>query len=386
MTSVFYNVLGQFVADKARLVDLTRQHKPKWALVMDDLALARDMQTASPGTNVIVRFWPDDGLQYLGSPEDFLARKQHEVGLHTNLWVYTTNEPGFSDEIVDWHIRVIELNRQLGRPFKLVIMNLSVGTPEPGDWLRPNAQKLLRLLDEEREHVVLGLHEYFHGVVTAGLQGVHYNLDYQNWPTTIDPNKPNWLVGRFMFLVKACQQLGVKPPRMVITEYGADSIGTWEGWFKPNGGWQALAGFWQKFMNMSTVDAYLLNLLYPLRVIYPGLVEAALIFQYGAKSPRWASYNVEGFTDLHNGLMAWENQQTPPVPPQVPGWRRGQHTELYNVNVRNKPSVAAGQIIGRIKVDLPFWYIEAPNTADWWLVVLETGETGYAAKSVLKPK
>lgn len=311
--SVFYNIRAQFVEDVPYLIDLTSKHKPRWALVMDGLQLAIALKNASPTTNVIHRVWPDHELNL--SPAQWLTNKKNEIG-NADVWAYTVNEIGLQP---DWHIELIKESDRRGWPVKLVIGNPSVGTPQDiKEWETPKVLELLRLLDKHRENVVLGLHEYGHGVIVSGLQDKHFELNPALWPASIDANKNNWHCGRFKFALQACERYNIKPPRIVITEHGFDYLGDMASML-PGGGWHTLWDEWKLWFGKSPEEAYAFQLVYADNVIYRyggDIVEGQLIFQYGAKeSGLWNAFDVERFRTLHKLLFDNERKPTAPQEP-----------------------------------------------------------------------
>lgn len=415
--SIFYNIRAQFVEDEPYLIELTRRHKPRWALVLDGTGLARKLKEASPNTNVIVRYYPDDRIEYLGSPRDFFDRVRKEVD-GSDLWVYVGNEVGVGGKANKFWNDLIEINIAEGRPLKFVIGNMSVGTPEPDAWRSEENLALLRLLDKERATVVLGLHEYAHGVMASGLQDnndTNILMNNSLWPTLIDVRKNNWHCGRFKWIVDTCRDNHINPPRIVITEHGFDDLSDMHWWFKPEGGWQYLTTFWYRTFATKAEEFYAWQLDYADRVIYPyaGVVEGQLIFQYGKKpSGRWDSYNVEGFKTLHDILAKREGDnvviptepETPTEPEQPPPATPEDNTVMpvviealdknTPVRFRSTPNVTSNaNVIGVIKGATNVWVFVnvAPVTVTsedgkvWTFRKYQIGTlVGWAAVELLK--
>lgn len=354
--SIFYNIRAQFVQDEPYLVDLISKHKPAWALVMDGRGLALKLKAASPSTNIIHRTWPDDGLQYVGSPTDWLNKKTEELK-DTGLWAYTVNEIGIQPE---WHIELIKLAASRNWPINLVIGNMSVGTPANIDeWKSPKVLELLKLLDLYRDHVVLGFHEYAHGVITSGFQDKQFETVRTLWPVKVDPAKNNWHVGRFKFCVDAAITAGIKPPRIVITEHGFDNLGDMVGKL-PGGGWRTLWNYWKSLWGSEPVDAYAYQLDYAQKVAYAygGVVEGQLIFQYGAKeSGLWNAFDVEAARSLHTKLMETERGVVPVTSKDVTVESKDMTTPA---RFRSAPVIDPANVVGYIRERVPALMFDTP--------------------------
>jgi hypothetical protein len=326
VSRVFFNIHAQGVKDYKALIDYARSYRPKWALVMDGVGMALDLKAASPLTNVIHRAYKPDGYWLSRSPEDFLMQAYQEVGSN-DLWVYVENEVGLQ---AAWFTRLLEANAKKARPLKLVIANCSVGTPDVKEWETPAAQKLLRLASQYREWCVIGLHEYFQGLATTGFQDNHIITDPAKWPRAVDAGKNDWLCNRVRWMIKACKDFA--PPRVVITEFGTDSIAVIEQAVgKLEGGWRNAVAWWNKYLPGLTADEAAYTQAYYLdEVAYKpgGVVEAELWYCYGSIDPRWQAYDVEPLAEFRKLLDAWQppkllpdigaKPQTPPAPEPTP--------------------------------------------------------------------
>lgn len=321
-----YNIHAQGVKDTPRLLAHIARLKPSWVGVMDGVGLAQDIRRVSPNTKVWHRAYPEGGDETIWqrlSPAEWVARTAAELK-GTDLWAYCLNEPGFDDAMLIWLCNVIELAQPLG--LKLVVGNFSVGTPEPNEWNKATARRLLELCDKYRT-VVLGCHEYAGGVITSGFIGgapnsTQYHRDFipvANWPSAAEArNMTMWHVGRVKFLVNACKQMGIQPPRVLITEFGFDSLKSdpnpdlraWLDNLPTEGGiearaWQGLRPAWAKFFDtLAHEEAYYRQLAYADCIIYHDAlpVEGMQIFCYGAKGNDWIHFDVEGYDALHKLL------------------------------------------------------------------------------------
>lgn len=310
-----YNIHAQQLHGHGPLLRHLRVLKPAATLVMDNLPLARAIQRELPGSTVIHRRYMNDGIHKQLSPSTWLGL--HHEDIEAGVWLYCNNEPEWSDEAMDWLARMIPL--AVERRAKLVLGNWAVGFPvDPDDWQR--ARKLLELLDLHRETMILGLHEYGCGVLTSGLVGgapdeTEHHPNYirpENWPLDAR-NLTLWHCGRFKFLNAYCNGVGIKPPRIIITEHGLDDLGDLKDWsnqlartepYTDINGWRTLERQWAKWWpNWSAEEAYYQQLDWADRAIYQKTnVEAQLIYCYQHVDPRWGPFDVAGAGQLQTLL------------------------------------------------------------------------------------
>lgn len=350
MTSrISYNIHAQFVTDTPKLMAHLAKIKPVSVLVMDGLALAREIKSRLPDTIVISRIYPDDDIQNRISPEDWLKERVPQAS--GGIFQYTSNEAGFSKNLIDWHIRLCELAIKSRTP--LVIGNMSVGTPEASDWAA--GRKLLELLDQHRDLFIMGLHEYACGVITSGFLGGYPDnagvapipanagkgrnlIPSANWPTPIDvANMTKFHCGRFNFLIQYCKSIGLTPPRIILTEHGFDDVSDIKEWsmrlrqtppFTSIRGWQSTIDQWSDWYNpqgWTPQRAMFEQLTYADRTLYQhSAVEAQLLYCWaGRPDSQWAQFDLS-HADEFQGLLETYAQAAPvtappaPVPPPPP--------------------------------------------------------------------
>lgn len=184
------------------------------------LKLADDLRPI--GTLVVGRVWvadiegqfhlkpaaPGDERKYIVSPADALNAwgVLGDRGKRDNVSLYLMNEP--SGYNADWRARLCDwwgeaFQLATARHISLVGPNFATGHPElTADGLEwtPDLDRLLHEFGASNLHY-LGLHEYLPGI------GV------------------NNRVGRVQAVINRCNRLGIKPPRVLITEAGYDSDG-----------------------------------------------------------------------------------------------------------------------------------------------------------------
>lgn len=343
---IFYNVHGDAPNFSLSLLWAhIKDLNPKWLLIMNATRAAIETAQRYPQTQVIMRSYvPEDDspLKVWGTWSAFLAHVKQDLKsslrldetLPPNLWIYTNNESGDSNELHDY------LTGLISQPeLKFVVGNYSVGTPQISRWKQ--LAPFLRLLDEQRHRVVLGLHEYFCGVPTTGLIGgpptelkdEHGNVihpDYTkraNWPADVK-GLTKWHCGRFEFLVAACKELGIRPPRVVLTEHGSDDLDDINAWadalpkthpYTEIRGFRTLWNAWRSIENNPNldVDKHFADCLTYLdeHVYKDSIVEAQLVFSMFSK-PQWAQFDISG-TDVPHHLAEYARAQTPTPPPPV---------------------------------------------------------------------
>lgn len=324
--------------DKNKLYTHLLKLQPAWVLVMDGLQVARDIKYALPSCNVIHRAWPDEETWKHVSPSDWVIAKKKEIG-DADVWCYTINEQALPDTLCDWFTEVIELSAAIN--LKVVVGNCSVGTPAPEQWRSPAAIRMLRALDKHRDTAALGLHEYYLITPTSGVLGGYpdnagvapgtsggVNLVPANaWPTSDFMAKNTCFhMGRFKFMVQACQANKINPPRVVLTECGPDDVSDIKAWAEQQPktppytsirGWKSLTTAWHKFCPQWTAQQTLFETMsWADRAIYQGTcVEAELIFCWGHSSDNWDQFDVSQANDFHAMLENAARASTPNPPP-----------------------------------------------------------------------
>jgi hypothetical protein len=245
------------------------------------------------------------------------------------LGIAVTAESQQAISVVRWNIEVIKAARKHG--LKVVVGNFSSGTPNPDDWKHPLALEFLRLLNECRAFAVLGLHEYACGVITSGFIG--------GWPQFIRPDDwPQdvrgmtlWHVGRYKFVIAACEAAGIPAPRIVVTEFGFDDMSDLKQWaellrktppYTSIRGWRSLVEQWREWygaLGWTDEDTLYESVDYAERVpYYHPAVECILILCEGASSPIWEQFNKELAFHFKARLEQRENTEPMPSIPQPP--------------------------------------------------------------------
>ena len=323
------NVHGQNVPDRDFLLKHLVKLQPPAVLIMDAAGFARDVKAALPNTIVIHRSWGakgDDDIHKQLNPQQWVEQKRKEVD-GSDLWCYTSNEPEFSDELLNWHVEVMQLAAKEG--LKLVVGNWSVGKPNDvdNDWKR--ARRMLELLDQHHDTMILGLHEYACGVISSGFIGGTPEerglIMPESWPQDVSKIGAMWHCGRFNFVVRYCQNEGIRPPRIIITEHGFDDVSDIKTWTEklaktatfgnPGGnirGWKTLETQWNTWFSSrgwSPQRAYFEQLKYADQKLYQGsVVEAQLIFSWGHSNDIWAQFDIADAKELHSLMESYAQE------------------------------------------------------------------------------
>lgn len=340
---ISYNIHAQFVTDTPKLMAHLGKLKPAAVLVMDGLGLAQELKAALPDTLVISRIYPDEDVQNRKSPADWL--KERAAQAEGGIFQYTSNEAGFSPNLIDWHIKLCELAIKSKTP--LVIGNMSVGTPEAVDWAA--GRRLLELIDQHRDLFVLGLHEYACGVITSGFLGgfpdnagvapIPANagkgknlIQPTSWPTPFDAAQmTKFHCGRFNFLIQYCKTIKLPPPRIILTEHGFDDVSDIKPWsdrlrmtppFTTIRGWQSVINQWNDWFGhygWTPQRAMFEQIAYADRTLYQNsAVEAQLLYCWAGRQPyTWDQFDLSKADEFQGWLETYAQSTTPAQPPVI---------------------------------------------------------------------
>lgn len=314
-TPIGLNIRLRYVQDIAALRKRLADLKPAWCVLCIDkddhapyviqfakenpdikfIARVVDVNPDAPGTEPRDGKWhlkPADGRQYLASPEDFLNR-WGELG-KGGLTLNVSNEPnGYVDKnhpdnlrrLAEWTLDVLKL--ATARGISLCVLNFATGHPvlvkgaNGTEWVNV-FDDVLKYVSEHRQHVI-GLHEYLPGI----------GIDFR--------------VGRLGAMVNRCTTLGIKPPRVVITEAGVDYAGE-----KDRDGYIS-RGWGSDFYADALYD--LMNVPYK-PLLEAGTLEGACVFVY-ADQGRFKNFDVETDDVFHKTLLRraqkWAQSAVPPT-------------------------------------------------------------------------
>ncbi len=411
MTSFYgYNIAARGVKNPTALIEHVVKAKPRWLAVMDGLALAQQLQTASKETNVIHRNYGvtngDDDVHKRYTPQAWLDL--HKFDIDAGMWLMTTVEPGWSKEVIDWHVALMKLC--IPDKIKLVIGNFSVGTPDPNNL--EIGLPMFRLLDDHRDQFALGLHEYANAVITSGFvggapngiteSGTRVHPDYTqpgSWPLNGEARiLTKWHCGRFQFITKYCQLNGINPPRIVLTETGFDDVSDIKWWSKnlvhtppyaDIGAYKTLPNYWRTiFPDWSQDKAYWKQMEYAENNIYANTtVEGGLFYCYGHIDTKWEPFDLEGHSEFL-GYIEGDVVSIPTLPGYTPSaFEVGAKYTLVIAgayrNLRDKPGLGTtGALIGQVNAGAEVVALEQRIVStDYWrrIKVVSSGLEGWVS-------
>lgn len=225
MSGLFYNV-HPHVAE-ARLVGQWLGWQPPAALVMNNPGLARRLHGLRPEALVIHRRTPDDRVDDLGKPGEWLARMMAEVP-EPGIVLYAGNEIHGDPGISAWTLEAMERASQAGR--KLCILNCGTGGPEDEEWWGGMPDTSPYTLPAAR---IGGLEKVARAwAVSQHYLGLHEYADGLDWR-----RDRGWQVGRLERHLDTFAKMGIPVARsslrrrLVITEATFDSVqnSAWKG-------------------------------------------------------------------------------------------------------------------------------------------------------------
>lgn len=336
-SSISYNINGANCPHPDVLQKHLRAINPRWLLIMDNLGMVRDYRRQFPSTSIVARNWAltegDENVYARLSPAAWLEARLPEAG--DGIYLYTGNEGGIQTK---WHIELMKLivERQLIQ-VRLVICNCAVGTPSNlAEWAVPDMREFYQLLDDHRDQFVLGLHEYFGGIAPSGFVGGYPDGSWSDGRTNLHPNYEDrrqwpldasaigmlWHCGRFKVVNEAARSFGFMPPRILITEHGADDLSDVRPWAQkfplsdgyPNHrSWKSLGAMWVRLIpGRSAQQAYFENINYLRTTLYSRFpnIEGQLVFGW-TNSPDWKAFDMSEADEFMSLLETDVSKQQP---------------------------------------------------------------------------
>jgi len=227
------NIMGDYIDDYPLLKNRLQAAQPPAILVMDNLPRALELKALLPGTTVIYRHFRPTSDYTATTPEQWVA--MHEYAGGKGLWLQADNEAPLTEAFCAWSLAVAKLC--VARKWQVCLLNLGVGHPEIADWSRADA--LLRYIAANPTYCMVGLHEY-------GATLLSYPMSTESDPAKfpdIQPTEQLWFIGRFRFLLDYCKSKGIKAPKIVINEFGWDTITAVQAWQSTTPGYQEEMGY-----------------------------------------------------------------------------------------------------------------------------------------------
>jgi len=365
------------------LIEHLRKAKPPVVLVLENYGLAHDIAVQFPAMKVIYRpyYGQSDAYHLIMSPADYVARQRAKWQGEPNIWFHTGNESGLSIEQQTWEMNVVNLAPTM----KFVVGSPATGTfPDSADkWAY--ADKYIRFLVDNKDRVMLGLHEYFDIVPCVTMP--NFTNRIQSWD---GPTRPGWHTNRFMWLIDYCDSQHIGYPNIVLTECGNDDLRENRDNSDVNAlidsvhvtapyhnirGWKSLREQWETWYKRPADITYFKMLDWLERNVYnhPAIV-GMCIFAWCSPSSEWDVFNV-AYADNFRRLMEEQSTMTDKM-----------MTVAYNVRFRSAPAVASTTlkqfVAGKYLVSVSDGDVTAKDGYHWQKIVSD-GIEGYVATEVV---
>lgn len=346
--------------------------KPACMLFIDDAGAAARFANAFPDSVSIFRGFRKDESDMYKQPGQMLKYVQGIAGsVPKNVWINVLCEPALGGDyvanlkaLVAESIECLKWAYANGRRLALPHGALYGLNPEHYPYLLP----LINKINERPDLAILSSDEYFGGHAFSGMHdtrgGEAWHVDPAHWLDANWPTLPkHYHCGRITDLFEWCVAQGVRPPRWLATESGADDlsdIGTWLKTLKisagyPNvRGWKSLADQWldwYKSRGWSAQRAYVEMLTKLWQQVYSKWknVVGLCLFTWGYQQDRiWEQFDLSEAGEFQTLLekAEWESVTVAPTPVGKPG-NAGTPTNVGQlitpdvINIRNAPTTAA---------------------------------------------
>ena len=135
-------------------------------------------------------------------PPDLLPHKDIlELIILNEIRGQNTNEPVYDDLHIGEYLGRFALHYRTLTDWRLLFFGFAAGEPDADVWGQPSMLDFLRLCGERPHDTGIALHEYSY-TISDILDGYPYKI------------------GRYQFLHDVCDDNGIAPPRIVISEWG----------------------------------------------------------------------------------------------------------------------------------------------------------------------
>lgn len=366
------------------LIEHLKKSQPPVVLVLENYGLAHDIAVQFPNMKVIYRpyYGLSDAYHMIMSPKSFVALQMEHWQGEPNIWFHTGNESGLSIEQQNWEMEVVRLAPKL----KFVVGNPATGSFPDSVEKWAYADRYIRFLVDNKDRVMLGLHEYFDIVPCVTMPNFLNRI--QNWD---GPTRPGWHTNRFMWLIDYCDSVHIGYPNIVLTECGNDDLRENRANSDVNQlidsvkvnqpyhnvrGWKTLQDQWVEWYKQPADITYFRMLDWLDRNVYnhPAIV-GMCIFAWCSPTSEWDMFNV-AYADGFRKLM--EEQGT---------MKNMLLNVSYNVRVRSAPSVTSTTVRMLVAGDYPVSVYENDITVRdnyHWQHISIDGVDGYVATEVIK--
>lgn len=297
------------------VVNSARRCQPRVGVFIEDVNLALDVKDVSPNTVVIARLFVSGDVMLDDNQHKYLSA-QKWLELYIPRWrpglvLYCNNEPSGYEDLSQLDSWTEEVLLACGKQeISVCALNFGAGHPQEGRW--PELKKTLLALERYHDLHFLGLHEY-------GVDNM------------IAPGR----VGRFRELLEDCEMLGIKAPRIAITEWGLDHDSNDP--LDDGDGWRTRNITEEQYANM-LIDSW--NSVY---APYPEVV-GATVFAW-TQNDRWKNWRIDNAPEFMKRIEEFQ--------PMARNWttmiaKKRTPTSGGFVNVRAQPS-GTGSLLGEIK-------------------------------------
>jgi len=262
--------------------------------------LAQDALDALPTSVIIYRATdpakdPDESQHLRYSPSAWMDKFTSRID--DRMYISCLNEPdgGYTRRALDFVLECMHIGKQRGK--RLVVYNFNPGTPH------------------EVLHIGAGLLDDLYKALADGFHilGTH---SYANTREMMLSSP--WLVGRDFFHIERARHIGVKPPRIVVTELGYAELNGkgrkgWKSWDNMSGSEYAAQLIALDTSRHTFVEG---------RIFTAGYgdmpeVEGYCLFSYG-DSGGWAEDDVRSADELWSAIASYRSSGKAPLPRPLP--------------------------------------------------------------------
>jgi len=356
---------GPNMLDREPSPQLLEQWKPAVAVSVGGGKRIVDYLNIVPGGIGIYRDWRphptsgDDNLGNLGiiTPIQKIEQMLEDPHVRGNdaVWLYSQNEPGSTEQMVEWELEFIRHCRVIGR--RAVVNNWAMGNPPDVGHYATILKPLWDEINNDKDFAV-GVHEY----------AAQHDIHYAAW----------WLIGRYRLIVEQAPNI-----QIIVTESGFDDLDN------RYGGWRVLNN-----LPFLTPQQYIDQMIeaYPKYYMHSPNVLGSTLFGYGDNGGDFYRYNIiplgeDKIKELANGTRIGEG--TPPAPEIPATWLEGLvQPRLDYANVRAAPVIDATALGRILQPGLTTHYNALkeswPSDGEYqWMPLLFTGMTGYVREDVI---
>ena len=297
------NILAHSVNDFGALDSVMATLKPAAIVVMDEPKLSQKYARLYPSITVIHRAYNERDHEWhtVTTPRAWLDT--HAPLATDSIVLQLYNEPLASPPVIKFIVETMAL--AAAQNIRLCVANFAVGNPHEDAIIRGDYDDLLRAFDKYPQHV-FGLHEYFRDT----------------------PETP-YYIGRFRFWLQRAQLLGLRTPRIIVTEFGRDLGGG------ARDGWRAQGWSEQDYFNR----------LEEARKVYALHNIPMCVYCYGrGAGDRWMTFDVQQSGGLIRRMTDANNAAQTTTPPPAPLFAKDALIAIVpaepGTNVRPTPAVS----------------------------------------------